>query len=383
MNGRRIPSYAAIAAAALLAACGGGSTAPERRWVGVKLTASDGAAGDSFGEAVAASADGSVVVVGAVVASGTRGAAYVFRRSGSSWAEAKLAAADGAAGDFFGNDVSVSSDGNTIAVGTLRSEPGRGAAYVFTRNGAGWIETRLAESDVVQPATSSGFGASVSLSADGGALAVGSSQGDTYVLARSGTTWTGTKVNAGKQPGATSLSSDADTVAQGWPTQKAVGVYRAGAWTETLVTASDALADDMFGFSVSTFSGGDGVAVGAYDARAASTPGAVYVYRWNGAAWAEERLVSSDGVPGDEYGFSVAASADGGVLAVGAREANRAYVHRRSGAAWTEEKLTPTDGALGVSFGVSVAVAAGGDTVAVGAPRDASYRGAAYVYVHE
>ena len=115
-------------------------------WSETKLTASDGAAGDRFGSGV--SVAGSRVVVGAPRDgdNGTRaGAAYVFERaSDGTWPQAaKLTASDGAAEDTFGEKVSVS--GNRIIVGgQLNDDSGvnSGAAYVFERNSDGtWSET--------------------------------------------------------------------------------------------------------------------------------------------------------------------------------------------------------------------------------------------------
>ena len=105
-----------------------------------KLTASDGAANDQLGNSVALSSDGNTALVGAVFAdigSNTdQGAAYVFVRSGSTWAQqAKLTASDGAANDQFGFSVALSSDGNTALVGAWLADIGsntdQGAAYVF------------------------------------------------------------------------------------------------------------------------------------------------------------------------------------------------------------------------------------------------------------
>ena len=72
-----------------------------------KLTASDGAAGDVFGNSVAIS--GNTAVIGAyyddVGSNSNQGSAYVFVRSGTSWSQqAKLTASDGAASDYFGLD---------------------------------------------------------------------------------------------------------------------------------------------------------------------------------------------------------------------------------------------------------------------------------------
>ena len=104
-----------------------------------KLTAPDGAAGDWFGNQVSVS--GNTLIVGAPGDNDNgenSGAVYVFARSGQDWLySAKLTAPDGAAGDWFGISVSVS-DG-TIVVGASLDADDRGensgVAYVFARVG--------------------------------------------------------------------------------------------------------------------------------------------------------------------------------------------------------------------------------------------------------
>jgi len=105
-----------------------------------KLTASDAAAGDEFGNAVGI--DGHTIIAGAAFhdagASVNQGSAYVFRRPASGWQgvlteSEKLVAADSVGGDLFGISVSVS--GTTAAVGAyvkdVGSNPDQGVAYVF------------------------------------------------------------------------------------------------------------------------------------------------------------------------------------------------------------------------------------------------------------
>ncbi|MCF7929763.1 MAG: FG-GAP repeat protein, partial [Spirochaetales bacterium] len=102
-----------------------------------KLTASDGADSDCFGECVAIS--GPVVVVGAPYHNST-GAAYVFDGSGG-WSasmteDAKLTASDGSGGDDFG--ISVAVYGSLVAVGAVNHNSSTGAAYVFEEPAGGW-----------------------------------------------------------------------------------------------------------------------------------------------------------------------------------------------------------------------------------------------------
>src|SRR5690349_6053914 len=104
-----------------------------------KLTASDGAAGDEFGFAVAISGD--TIIVGARFAAvdgvDGRGAGYVFVRSGDAWTEqAKLVADDGAAFDELGDSVAI--DGDTVLLGAPFRDSSRGAVYAFVRDGDAW-----------------------------------------------------------------------------------------------------------------------------------------------------------------------------------------------------------------------------------------------------
>ena len=108
-----------------------------------KLTAGDGAAGDWFGWSISISGDTMVVAAPADDDNGTdSGSVYVFQRSGSSWSQqAKLTASDGAAGDLFGNSIAIDED--TMVVGARRDDDDgtdSGAAYVFVRSGGSWSQ---------------------------------------------------------------------------------------------------------------------------------------------------------------------------------------------------------------------------------------------------
>ena len=78
---------------------------------------------------------------------GQRGAAYVFVRSGSSWSlETKLAPAALAADDQFGRSLALS--GDTLAVGAHKDNGSRGAVYVFTRSGSTWsLQDEISSTD--------------------------------------------------------------------------------------------------------------------------------------------------------------------------------------------------------------------------------------------
>lgn len=107
-------------------------------WVqSAKLLAWDAAAYDVFGSAVALDGDTAIITVpgddtGSLRANNT-GSAHVFRFNGESWIdEQKIVASDQAAWDRFGCAVAIS--GNTAVVGALRDDDldiNSGSAYVF------------------------------------------------------------------------------------------------------------------------------------------------------------------------------------------------------------------------------------------------------------
>lgn len=145
-----------------------------------KLTASDGAASDNFGQSITVSADGSVIVVGAYGDDDKgvdSGSVYIFTKqvSGAYLQTQKLTASDGAAGYYFGVSVSVSSDGSVIVAGAhYGNDKGSasGSVYIFTKqtNGSYNQFQKLTASD---GASYDYFGASVSMSADASVIAVG------------------------------------------------------------------------------------------------------------------------------------------------------------------------------------------------------------------
>lgn len=101
------------------------------------LTASDGNPGDLFGWDTKVS--GSSLLVIAPGKSSNTGAAYVFVQSGQNWIQqAELTASDGTAGDTFGFAGAIS--GPTVVVGAPNKSLGAGAAYVFNRTGGTWAQ---------------------------------------------------------------------------------------------------------------------------------------------------------------------------------------------------------------------------------------------------
>ena len=131
------------------------------------LTATDAAAFDLLGTAV--DVDGDTAVGGAPLkacaAGAGCGAAYVFARRGTTWSQQQaLAASDAAAGDNLGIAVAVSEDAAVAGTALKACFAGLrcGAAYAFARSGTTWSQQqKFTASDA---AANDFFGAAVALS---------------------------------------------------------------------------------------------------------------------------------------------------------------------------------------------------------------------------
>lgn len=165
-----------------------------------QLSASDGAPNDWFGQSVSLSGNSALVGAPNADINGEvdRGAAYVFVRSGNLWTrQTRLTAlTGGGAGDAFAQSVSISGDHALIGApfdffdgGAFRT----GSAYIFQRTGTSWAE----QAYLGAPAWIDDlFGYSVSLSGDYaivGAyqfdLSGGSDQGAAFLFRRNGAAW--------------------------------------------------------------------------------------------------------------------------------------------------------------------------------------------------
>jgi len=171
------------------------------------LTPSDG--GEGFGTSVAIS--GNTIIVGAANASNLKlhglpqtqgpGAAYIFVKPASGWTDmtetAKITASDGADGDAFGYNVSIS--GNTAAAGALFAHSGAGAAYVFVKPASGWSTmSQTAELTASDSTTYDNMG-SVAISGNTvvtGAYGHNNFMGAAYVFVKPSTGWKNMTQNA-------------------------------------------------------------------------------------------------------------------------------------------------------------------------------------------
>jgi FG-GAP repeat protein len=358
------------------------------------VKASNTGAGDQFGAAVALSADGDTLAVGAFSeASSTTGvdgnqaddsmpqagAVYVFTRSGGAWTQqAYLKASNTSVGAAFGFAVSLSADGDTLAVGAV-NEASSGAVYVFVRTGTIWAQQAFLKAS--NPDVNDQFGGAVSLSGDGSTLAVGA-----MLESSSATGVGGTQAdNSMPQAGAVYVfSRTASTWAQ-----------------QAYVKASNTGAGDLFGEAVVLSATGDLLVVGAPSEASSATAvngdqadnsapfaGAAYVFARSGSAWAQQAYLKPSNMgTRDRFGWSLALDREAETLAVGAADefsgaggidtgqgdnsapgAGAVYLFTRAGGQWAQQHYVKASNPGQFDhFGTAVALSSDAGTIAVGA----------------
>ncbi|MBX7192087.1 MAG: hypothetical protein K1X94_08515 [Sandaracinaceae bacterium] len=372
------------------------------------VKASNTGVGDGFGAAVAISADGSMMAIGAPGEDGSgtgvdptvdegsseSGAVYVFRSTGGGWVfDAYLKASDTGSNDRFGSALAFDSAGTMLAVGAPGEAsnaalldaasnelvPGCGAVYVYERDAGGWRFTeRLKPSN---PGSDLAFGGALDLSGDGAVLAIGAITEDSS---------------------GTGVDPSPDLLATG---SGAVYVFRhTDRWAfDAFLKASNTSTGDGFGASVALSLDGNLLAVGAPNEdgggrgvdppsdEAATDSGAVYLYQ-HGVAWSFLwYLKASNTGAGDAFGSSVALDDGAGVLVVGATledgsslgvggadddgalDTGAVYAFGRLGSSWSQEAyLKAFHASEDLNFGRSVALAGNGGVLAVGCPLESS-----------
>eukprot|EP00638_Chattonella_subsalsa_P015294 CAMPEP_0117828258 /NCGR_PEP_ID=MMETSP0949-20121206/7175_1 /TAXON_ID=44440 /ORGANISM="Chattonella subsalsa, Strain CCMP2191" /LENGTH=869 /DNA_ID=CAMNT_0005668807 /DNA_START=69 /DNA_END=2675 /DNA_ORIENTATION=- len=263
----------------------------------------------------------------------------------------KIVASDASGGNYFGYSVSVNGGVLLIGAGDEFGFAPPGVAYVFTESTlSGW--TQAAKVVATDAAADEYFGYSVSIS-------------DRVLL-----------IGAYKY-------------GEGGPNSGAAFIFSESAMGEWMqvakIMATDAAADDYFGYSV--FLSAGVVVVGACgDDDGGSASGASYVFTesalggWMQAAKVKPTVATVDGY----FGHSVSLSH--GVLVVGAYGGDvdgSVFVFTESGeGAWVQvAKVVAADAAAGDWFGCSVSVSSG--VLLVGAARDDDggfASGAAYIF---
>jgi hypothetical protein len=302
-------------------------------------------------------------------------------------------------GDQSGRSVSISADGNRLAIGAPRNGNGSSAGHVrvFSWDGTGW--SQLGD-DIPGEFSLDEFGGAVSLNADGSRLAVGArfnddngfSSGHVRVYQWAAGAWSqlGNDLdgetlfdNFGRS---VALNADGTRLAAGANFNDGNGdasghvrvfVWDDGSgWSQLGADIDGEAVTDLSGTSVALSADGSLVAIGApFNDGNGNRSGHVRVFAWNGSGWSQVGSDIDGEAAGDESGNSVALNADGTVLAIGAinndgngSDAGHVRVYAWTGSLWSQMGSAIDGATAGDQSGWSVALDSNGTRLAIGSP---------------
>ena len=236
--------------------------------------------------------------------------------------------------DFSGSSLSLSSDGRVLAIAAPFSDENgvnSGQVKIFKNNSGNW--EKLGD-NLVGKNPRNYFGQTLSLSSDGNILAVSatlSGIGNVQVYENNSGIWTqiGDNIKGvnGNQFGESlSLSSDGSIIAIGAPGSNnynsgQVRVFKndLGTWTQIGQSINGENEQDNLGINLSLSSGGDILAIGIpFKDENGDNSGQVKVFKNNGGTWTQIGDNINGSSEGDEFGRGIDLSKDGDIIVVGA-----------------------------------------------------------------
>ncbi len=303
--------------------------------------------------------------------------------------------------DGSGRSVSLSSDGNIVAIGApYNSANGQWAGHVKIYQNISGVWTQIGD-DIDGEEMGDLSGISVSLSSDGSVVAIGATGNDGKGISNAGHVriyeyksgvWTqlGDDIDGeadGDESGSSvSLSADGSIVAIMAPrnigdegnTQDAghVRIYQnlSGVWTQLGddINGEEGYIEERKG-SVSLSSDGSIVAIGdELNSGNGRWSGHVRIYEYKSGAWTQLGDDIDGEFPMDQSGWSVSLSSDGSIVAIGAKwnaangnSSGHVRIYQNISGVWTQLG-DDIDGEYFEMSGYSIALSSDGSNVAVG-----------------
>jgi Ca2+-binding RTX toxin-like protein len=350
---------------------------------------------DSFGESVVISGDGSTIAAASWqqrdVGNAT-GYVRVFRQSQTGWIQVGSDIIGESNGDRSGVAISLNTDGTVLAIGAPQNDGNgmdSGHVRVFALDDTHWHQMGT---DIDGESADNWSGASVSLSADGQRIAIGSPlrsstlarSGQVRVFEFDGGDWIqlgasiqGRRV-ADLSGTAVSISDDGFTVAvEPVGNLPLVRAYRfdGSMWNQL---GSDLpvrfLNGELESQHVSLSFDGNTLAIGAKRNNSVGTDGGqVQILTFDGSDWLQLGSPIDGDNAFDRAGSSVSVSDDGRTIAIGSPShsgvTGQVRVFRFDGADWQRFGLDIDAEAQGEAVGTSVSISGDGSLVVVGVPR--------------
>lgn len=359
----------------------------------------------NLGDSVSASADGSIIAIGAPGnADGTGGSVRVYANQSDSWNQIGNDIKGEAMSDYFAQSVSLSNNGNIVAIGATQSDinggnSGPGYVRFFENQSGNWVQIG---NTIYGRADGDAFGYSVSLSGDGSVVAIGAptndenelSSGKVRIFENQSDIWTqiGDDLNGAIEENnyfgvSVSLSDDGSVVAIGAPSYRygygSVSIYKnqSGVWTN-IGYIEDEVSGDFSGRPVSLSGDGNTIAIGALgNDDFIDESGQVRVYENITGTWTQIGEDMNGLSVQERFGWALSLSFDGSILAIGITfkddngpNSGQVRVYKNLSGNWIQSEIDINGDIEFNQFGHSVSLSDDGNYLAIGTP----YHGATY-----
>jgi Flp pilus assembly pilin Flp len=312
-------------------------------WIQIGQDIAGEAVDDRSGWSLAISADGGIVAIGSDLNNSWRGQVEVYENIGGTWTQIGEDIEGENFQDISATSISLSNDGSIIAIGAPRSDGtanNSGHVRVFENSGGSWIQIGQ-DIDGVQE--QGRLGNSVALNGEGNIIVIGASQndengtntGEIKIYENQDGTWTqlGGDINgvvefedSGSE---VALSEDGNIVAISSPSSNANGLhsghvrifeYLGGVWTQIGEDIIGEASEDYFGWSMALSASGNIIAIGSlWNDNSGSDAGNVRIFQNLSGVWTQIGESINGEAANDNSGYSVDISADGSIVAIGAK----------------------------------------------------------------
>ncbi|WP_396602572.1 T9SS type A sorting domain-containing protein [Algibacter sp. R77976] len=377
------------------------------------------AVGDNSGRSVSLSSNGNIIAIGAYFNDGNgfdSGHVRIYKNVNDSWVQIGSDIDGEAEGDFSGNCVSLSSDGSIVAIGAVLNN-GNGTASghvrIYKNINDLWVQIG---SDIDGEAEEDQSGEAVSLSSDGNIIAIGAflndgngfNSGHVRIYKNVSDVWTkvGNDIDGGEPIGGSSgqrvsLSANGNILAIGARLnnggEERAGHVRvlenvSGVWTQIGEDIDGEARLDESGYSINLSSNGNVVAIGAVrnDGNGTSS-GHARIFENISGTWTQIGQDIDGLARGDLFGYSVGLSSDGNIIAIGSSSnddngssSGHVRVFENISGNWSQIGNSILGKAAGDRFGIRLSVDSTGNLVAISSQfNNGNATSSAYVSIYK
>jgi hypothetical protein len=311
----------------------------------------------------------------------------VYNYSGGSWGETIIYSSAGANARF-GQSVSISSDGNTIAVGAIRAAPNsQGWAAIYTNSGGSWgSPTQLVYSTPVFPANT-WFGISIGVATGGTRIFVGTQTGAGVPFIVQPATYVNTSLSVQGNVYASNLSTTnvLSNVLNVYSTMNVQSIFTSEldsvVQPQPYPTISTLSATGFTTFGNVVAISSDGTTMVTCGSGTFPYGTSAFSYTFSNGTWSGPSYLPVSIDASLSFGYSVSLSSNGDVAVIGdpalaptlGTPYGAVYFYRRIAGVWNLEQTIPSPYLpappyLNPKFGWSVALSGDGNTAVIGVP---------------